>query len=229
MKAEKSGEFVVLLGGDHCGKSSIINTIKCNPEWRVISKETVVADEPTALLKTIEQVFFNIIAKDQYNQYPSDFLLSGFQMILSYMVRQIGECNHQTNVLVDSYYYKVIAKCILRKWINNNIFDIWRAFPQPDKVLFIDSSPYTMWQHSNNGKKSNPFEYYGHDRTLNDFYRFQRDLRDTMLAEITAVPTILIDGNRDLDTIIADIYTHVPGDSIFSPLNNAESFHITQT
>jgi len=229
MQNKKSGQFIVLLGGDHCGKSSILNAIKHNPAWRVISKETIVANESTQLLQTIEQVFFDIIAKNHSDKYPAEFMLSGFQMILSCMIQQIESSTHNINVIVDSYYYKVIAKCILRNWTNNKIFALWRSFPQPDKVIFIDTSPYVMWQRCNNGKKLNPFEHYGRDGNIQEFCQFQLDLRNTMLSEITTLPVAHVDGNKDLDSVIYEVNALILAKPTIKPIKGTHSIHITHT
>ena len=48
-------------------------------------------------------------------------------------------------VVVDSYCYKILARCRLAGVGDNPMFDWWRTFPQPTRVRYLDIPPEKAW------------------------------------------------------------------------------------
>ena len=92
-------------------------------------------------------------------------------------------------VVVDSYYYKILAKCVLTGLVSDSLFSWWRSFPRPGQVIYLDVDPATAWRRSGEGSQLNSFEHYGDVPTWEGFRRFQTDLGQLMVEEIGPVPT----------------------------------------
>jgi thymidylate kinase len=100
---------------------------------------------------------------------------------------------------MDSYYYKVLAKCVLTGLVNEELFAWWRSFCQPRRVIYLDVRPETAWRRSGEGARLNPFEYYGTTPTWEGFRRFQTDLRRLMLTEVAPVPVTVLAESPDVE------------------------------
>ncbi|MEJ8642015.1 hypothetical protein WKI68_12145 [Streptomyces sp. MS1.HAVA.3] len=106
---------------------------------------------------------------------------------------------------MDSYYYKLLAKCRLAGAGDNPMFDWWRSFPQPRRVVYLEVSPETAWRRSREGARLNRLEHYGDVPDRDAFERYQGDLRKTMREEIRDLPVTVIEEHRDPARTAAEI------------------------
>jgi thymidylate kinase len=121
-------------------------------------------------------------------------MLSLLQPIVMYLREQIMTAQSASCIVVDGYYYKILAKCRLLGLVDEEIFAAWRRFPQPTLVIYLDADPETTWRRAE-GSLLNPFEYYGSRPSREGFQHFQRDLATALLGEVESVPVRVVRGN----------------------------------
>lgn len=186
--------FSVVLGPDYAGKSTLLTEMAALGVHCVsYDKEFVGRD--TALINDLRGAFLKRALPAAGDVYSSDFVVTLLQTSVVYLRDQMLRATAGDRpVVVDSYYYKVLAKCRLTGLVNEHLFAWWRAFPQPGQVIFIDVDARTAWRRCDEGARLNPFEYYGTTPTWDGFRSFQNDLRRLLIEEIGALPVNRLDG-----------------------------------
>lgn len=203
---ESSGqptEFSVLLGPDYAGKSSLIGALAGRGVRCVSYDEDFVRPE-CSLVSDLRDGFVSRAVPGVGTAYSGDFVVSLLQTSVVYLRDEALRAAPGQSVVVDSYYYKILAKCVLTGLVNENLFAWWRTFPQPSQVIYLDVDPDTAWRRSDEGARLNPFEHYGARPTRAGFREFQADLRRLMIQEIGVVPmTVLDEPDRVEQTLTA--------------------------
>lgn len=197
-------DFVVLLGGDYAGKSSAIARLAADPgAWRFVSIDTDLLTAQYALLARLRRdVVTDVIAPDK--RYSTDFLTTMLQTAVVHLRDRITDHTHRTLTIVDSYYYKILAKCRLAGVANNHpMLRWWRSFPQPRRVVYLERSLESAWQRCSCGAALNRLEHYGAEPTRAAFDRYQADLDQAMRDEIERVPVSVIDETTPDQTVQA--------------------------
>lgn len=187
-------DFVVLLGGDYAGKSSAIGRLATAPgTWRFVSVDTDFLTAQYALLARLRRdVITDVVAPDKW--YSADFLMTMLQTAVVHLRDRIIDHTHRTLTIVDSYYYKMLAKCRLAGVANDHpMLQWWRSFPQPRGVVYLERSLDSAWQRCGHGATLNRLEHYGAEPTRPAFDRYQADLDQAMRDEIKNVPVSVID------------------------------------
>jgi thymidylate kinase len=187
-----SGDFWVLLGPDYSGKSSVISAVADRTDWRVVSYDEKFLDDGLALVGRLRDNFMSEALRGAGERYSADFVLSILQAAVLFLRDQALSHGGDGPVVVDSYYYKILAKCQLSGLVNETIFEWWRSFPAPRGVIYLDTDPATAWRRAAGGAAVNGFEHYGDRPTWEAFDSFQRDLRRLMLVEVHDVPTWVV-------------------------------------
>ncbi|BAT60111.1 hypothetical protein GJW-30_1_02646 [Variibacter gotjawalensis] len=136
-----------------------------------------------------------------------ELLLSVFSVYLIHLRDRILASGVDKPVIVDSYYYKLLAKCILHGFINDQIFRLWRSLPAPEFVIYLDIDPETAWERSDEGRKLNRLEYYGREPNRAGFERFQADMRALMLRKTNDIRTECIRVQRGCEPTVNAIRT----------------------
>jgi thymidylate kinase len=194
-------EMVVLVGGDYAGKSSVLRAIRAWPEPKVVSCDAGFVPPPYASLGRLRQIFLGDVLQQADRLYSPDYILSGLQMALIYLRDRALHERASHPVIIDSYYYKVLAKCRLCGLNSDAIFSAWRAFPQPDRVIFLRIDPELAWARAVALGGPNRFEHYGKQPTFEAFVRYQRDLEMAILQELNRLPVDVIDAGGSLDEV----------------------------
>jgi thymidylate kinase len=114
-------------------------------------------------------------------------------------------------VIIDSFYYKVLAACSLLGVSHEPTFDYWRSFPQPEGVVYLDVPAEVTWERTGRGAQASAFEHYGEAVSRDGFVRLQTDLRARMLAEVKDLPVTIVDGTAAPDAVLAKIVSAVGG------------------
>jgi thymidylate kinase len=174
--------FTVLLGPDYAGKSSVLRRLAADGSWTVVSYDRGLLDPNAPLVGRVRDEFFGEALKEP-GRYSPDLVLTIMQVAVVHLRDQVAAAP-PGRVIVDSYYYKILAKCRLLGLSNEALFSWWRGFPQPDGVVFLDVPPHVAWRRSGCGADVNGTEYYGDEPTEAGFRAFQTDLRQTLLAEV---------------------------------------------
>jgi thymidylate kinase len=196
--------FVVVLGTDHAGKSSALSQLSGRPEWAVVSTDDELLPGTHALISRLKRQMFTEVLPALHDAYSPDFLVALLQTAVIHLRDQI-EAGQDRLVVVDSYYYKILAKCRLLLGGDSPMFDWWRTFPRPDAVVFLDVSAESAWRRCGYGARSNPLEYYGDHPSWPEFAAYQRDLRKVLLDEVDGLPVRFIDEQHDVTGVVRRI------------------------
>jgi thymidylate kinase len=121
-----------------------------------------------------------------------------------YLREQIMTAQSASCIVVDGYYYKILAKCLLLGLVDEEVFAAWRRFPQPMLVIYLDADLETTWQRARSGLL-NPFEYYGALPSREGFQHFQRDLAAALLREVENVPVRVVRGDASPRSALDEI------------------------
>lgn len=182
--------FWVLLGGDYAGKSSVMTELRASvPAWRYVSVDGSFVDPEHAVLSRLKRALVTETLPGLGSTHSADFATSLLQTAVVYLRDRVLAAGDGTPVLVDSYYYKILAKCRLVGDDENPMFAWWRGFPQPRGVLYLDVPPDVAWTRCAAGAGPNRLEHYGVRPDREAFESFQSDLRKLMLDEVRDLPT----------------------------------------
>ena len=197
-------DFVVLLGGDYAGKSSALARLAAAPgTWRFVSVDTDFLTAQYGLLTRLRRdVITDVVAPDKW--YSTDFLTTMLQTAVVHLRDRVIDHTHCTLTIVDSYYYKILAKCRLAGVANNHpMLQWWRSFPQPRRVVYLERSLDSAWQRCSYGAALNRLEHHGAEPTRTAFDRYQADLDQAMRHEIKSVPVSVINETTPDQTVRA--------------------------
>jgi len=195
--------FAVLLGPDFAGKSTALARLRAgNPARRILSTdEDFLAAEhrPIAQLRRVAGEVIGALGTD----FSPDFLVGLLQTAVVHLrdelLREepVHEGPRRGPLLVDSYYYKILAKCTLAGAGDNPMLAWWRSFPQPVRVVYLDVSPAAAWRRCDRGHGLNPLEHYGRRPDFERFARYQADLSALMFEEIRHLPVTVLGERTD--------------------------------
>jgi thymidylate kinase len=181
--------FCVLLGPDGAGKSSVMRHLaELLPEWRLVSTDSAFIAPEHTLITRLRRDLQDHLLPGLGTAYSADFLASVLQTAVVHLRDQVHGRDPQVPVLVDSYYYKILAKCRMAGIQDTPMYDWWRTFPRPDRVVYLDVPPSAAWRRRGGGAGLNSLEYDGDDGDLAGFERYQTDLRKLMLEEVRDLP-----------------------------------------
>ncbi|MFJ9562644.1 hypothetical protein ACIRQQ_21680 [Streptomyces fuscichromogenes] len=191
--SEKVPEFFVVLGPDHAGKSTALEFISASHACHVITPDCGRHTSERALISRLRQDIISEVGAALGITYSADFLTALSQAIVVHMRDQIMRPENDGPVLVDSYYYKILAKCRLAGADGHPMFTWWRTFPQPRRVFYLDIEPRAAWDRAGQGAGIHGLECDGGKVDEAAFNRYQRDLGKLMRDEISHLPVTVID------------------------------------
>lgn len=197
-------QFWTVLGGDYAGKSEVLHRVGHETGWQVISYDDPYLHAHPIVRWLRESAFFE--AYSQVGQpYSADLAFSLLTPIVLYLRDEVLRTAAHGPAVVDSYYYKLLAKSIITGLADEPASAIWRSLlhPIPQGVVFLDVAPEVAWNRSCG--IVNPFEYYGAEPTWEGFARFQQDLRNVMLDQIKELPVLVVDANRAAAEVATDV------------------------
>lgn len=202
--AVASPAFSVLLGPDYAGKSSVVRALAADG-WHCVSYDREFVEPECSLVDDLRDGFVTRALPGMGSAYSADFLITLLQTSVVYLRDHTLRAAPGRQVITDSYYYKVLAKCVLKGLVNESIFAWWRSFPPPTRVIYLDVDPETAWLRSGEGLRLNPFEYYGEAPTREGFHRFQADLRRLMLREVGPLPVNVLTASGGVGQAVDEI------------------------
>ena len=194
--------FSVLLGPDYAGKSSVMAELRATvPDWRLVSVDTPFVGPEHTVLSRLKHALVPDTLPGLGSAVSCDFVLSLAQTAVVYLRDQVLAAPAGATVVVDSYYYKILAKCRLIGGDDHPVFAWWRTFPQPRHVLYLDVAPEVAWARCASGARVNRLEHHGEEPDRIAFESFQSDLHKLVLDEVRDLPvTRLPDGGTVADT-----------------------------
>ncbi|MFJ6701107.1 dTMP kinase [Streptomyces sp. NPDC091272] len=185
--------FAVLLGPDYAGKSSALSRLeRLAPHWRYLSVDDDRLAPEHGLLSRLRRSVVKDIAPNP-DAWSPDFLTTVLQSAAVHLRDELLRGDPRVPVVIDSYYYKLLAKCRLAGAPDNALLDWWRGFPRPDRVVYLDVPPEITWRRSRRGAALNLLEHYGPRPEWDGFRRYQHDLAKTLRDEIQDLPVTVID------------------------------------
>lgn len=180
--------FVVLLGPDGAGKSSVMAELSARlPGWRAVSTDEPFVAAEHGLVGRLRRAVVDDVLPRLGAAYSAEFLASVLQTAVVHLRDQIAR-RPDGPVLMDSYYYKILAKCRLAGLADHPMYAWWRSFPQPERVVYLEVSPHTAWHRSGEGSRLNALETFGPQGDRFGFESYQTALRKLMLEEVRGVP-----------------------------------------
>ncbi|MDN3352439.1 hypothetical protein [Actinomadura sp. DC4] len=186
--------FCVLLGPDYAGKSTVMTELAGGPSpWRLLSVDDAFLGPAHRLIARLRRDLVTETLPALGTAYSPDFAASLMQTAVVHLRDQVAAYRPLGPVLVDSYYYKILAKCRLLGAGESPLFAWWRSLPQPGRVLYLDLPHETAWRRSGEGAGLNPLEHYGERPEQAAFAAYQADLRKIMLEEIRHLPVSVVD------------------------------------
>ncbi|WP_230646898.1 hypothetical protein [Bradyrhizobium sp. Leaf401] len=137
--------------------------------------------------------------------YSDELLLSVFHVYMVYLRDRIMASAQDRPIIVDSYYYKLWAKCVLLGFVNESIFSLWRSLPRPTYIIYLDIDPELAWRRSSLGRALNRMEYYGSTPSRHGFDKFQLELRDLMLKEVLGISCTRVEVSSDQQPTVEQV------------------------
>jgi thymidylate kinase len=187
-------DFFVLLGPDSAGKSSAMREISATtPSLRLVSTDTSFVGAEHELIARLRRSVVDDVLPGLGEAWSPEFLACLLQTAVVHLRDQLMACDGSAPVLVDSYYYKILAKCRLAGVADSPMYAWWRSFPQPEKVIYLDVPPETAWRRCGFGASLNPLEYCGDGPERSGFEQYQKNLRTLMWEEVGHLPVTVID------------------------------------
>ncbi|MFE2448416.1 hypothetical protein ACWDHW_27155 [Streptomyces melanosporofaciens] len=184
--------LTVLLGPDYSGKSSVLEGLAERGTCTVVSYDKALLDPVYSLIGRVRDEFLTEALRAPAGRYSSDLFLTVVQIAVVHLRDRMMDAPPDRPVIVDSYYFKLLAKCSLLGYDNASLFSWWRSFPPPDQVVYLDVEPAVAWERSGWGAHANPMEHYGEKPTEDSFTRFQMDLGEVMAKEMTGLNVITL-------------------------------------
>jgi len=189
--------FAVLLGPDYAGKSSVMAALaKADTPMRLVSVDSAFLAPEHAVVADLRRATMDMLPS-LGSAYSSDFAMSVLQTAVVHLRDRIVAAGADGPTVVDSYYYKILAKCRLIGIDEHPLFAWWRTFPQPSRVFYLDVSPETAWQRG--GDCANRLEHHGERLERHSFDAFQSDLRKLMLEELGPLPVTFLPEDADVE------------------------------
>jgi thymidylate kinase len=106
---------------------------------------------------------------------------------------------------MDSYYYKILAKCRLAGLDEHPLYAWWRSFPQPRSLVYLDVTPETAWHRAEQGARLNPLEHAGPRPTWFGFESYQKNLGKLLTEEVGRLPVTVVGECATADTAAAAV------------------------
>ncbi len=202
--------FWTLLGPDFAGKSTLLARLQDEHGWQVVSHDDrFVGDHP--LVARLRNCWVDEALVWTGKRYTAELVLAAMHPVILHQRDELARQAGPGPVIIDSFYYKVLAACSLLGVSHEPTFAYWRSFPQPEGVVYLDVPPEVTWERTGRGAQATAFEHYGEEVSREGFVRLQTDLRARMLAEVKDLPVTVVDGTAAPDAVLAKIVSAVGG------------------
>lgn len=192
-----------------------MQALQGRPRWRLVSQDDAFLEGDYVVLQHLKRHFLSHVLTRPEPPYSPAFTLAGLHMAVMYLHDRV-EAARKTGagfVLVDSYYYKIWAKCVLKGLVDRRVFSLWRALPKPDRVFLLHAEPEVLWERSGEGALLNPFEYHGPRPERGAFLRFQEEMTRLMVREAGGCPLEVLEARGSTAEISNAVAHHLEAEA----------------
>ncbi|MEU9478088.1 hypothetical protein [Streptomyces sp. NPDC048191] len=196
--------FWTLLGPDFSGKSTLLSRLHTEHGWHVVSYDDRYL-EGSPLVRQLRETWVDGAFARTGRPYSPELVLAVLHPIVLHLRDELARAANREKVVVDSYYYKLLAKCALLGVEHRELFDYWRTFPRPTGVVYLDLPSAVGWARSGGGHRLNAFEYLGAEPTEAGFARLQDELRGALLKEVAELPLTVLDADVPPASLLARV------------------------
>lgn len=196
------GRFIVLLGIDGSGKTSLLRALAARglrtAQWQQLRDH----DVPAALAPTAPTAVKNGLTPLARAMFIGGHLVAQYE----YLVRPQIETGR--TVVLDSYYFKVLAKERILGVAHPALVDLCAELPQPDLLLHLDVTP----QESRRRKQGriSSYEHFEPDETT--YLTFQTRLAAHLRAAARESGCFLtLNGNQCHEAVVQDALDAMAG------------------
>lgn len=190
------GRFLVLLGIDGSGKTTLLSGLADagvqTASWHELRSHEVPAtlapDGPTAI-------------KNRLTPLARAMFIGGHLVAqYEYLVRPRIEGGVTT--VLDSYYYKLLAKERLLGFAHSALENLCVELPHPDGIIYVDVDPRESFRRKE-GRLS-PYEHFD-DASEESYVTFQSQLARALLTATSNAPgSVILDGSKSRDALVSD-------------------------
>jgi len=190
--------FSVLLGPDFAGKSAVLTALsRRDAGWDCVSVDPDLLAPRHAAIAGLRRLFVEDVLTAAPGTFTPELHLSLMQCAVVHLRDQVMN-SRSSRIIVDSYYYKILAKCLLAGLGGHPVLEWWRTFPRPQRAVFLEVTPASAWERAERGAALNPTE---HGPTAGEirftaFQAYQEALTTAMKRELAGVPTVVIGQSR---------------------------------
>jgi hypothetical protein len=190
----------VLLGADFSGKSSVLRAIRQSTDWQVVSYDDEHVPAHYDFVRRLKPELMNHILPAAASLSP-DLVIAWLHVGVLYLRDLSLELRERGNVIVDSYAYKLLSKCVLKGYAEHPIVRSWRDLPPPDEVILLETPAEHLASRVPSFEQLNPLEHYGDKPTREGFLRFQSDLEAEMRRATAGLPVRAISADAPREVL----------------------------
>jgi thymidylate kinase len=187
--------WAVLVGPDCVGKSSVLRELATRGR-SVVSYDDDMLESRYAVLSQLRRALDTALQGGV--EYSADFLIAGLSLVTFYLRDEMQRRRHGASVLVDSYHYKVAAKCRIFGLDRGRTNLPWQNFPQPDLVIMLRTEDEVLWARASRRTWLNRFEHHGRCPERESFVSLQRELVASLRELARGVPLVEVDAGAPL-------------------------------
>jgi thymidylate kinase len=191
--------LLVLTGTDYAGKSSLLHGLSEElPSWTIVSYDDEFVPPRYEFIRRLKGDLVRTIFPGGYS---ADMLLGWLHVTQVYLRDACAEARERGPVLVDSYFYKLLSKCVLRGLGEHAVVRSWRSFAPPEGVILLELPREELTRRVGDLSRLNAFEHHGRTPTLDGFLSFQEDLQRQLAREVEGIPVTRLDAALPPDVL----------------------------
>ena len=199
----QAGKFVVILGIDGSGKTSIASRLEdfgyCVSSWKRLASIPLPPDQSASDYSTVAYIRglpFGNYLESMPARTRSIFALTLAFAEYDYLIKPKLETG--SLVISEGYYFRIIAKEIVKGVGDLEILKLAKSLPLPDAIVYLHLVPESAF-HRKGGRVSSHETLCAN--SVEDFTRFQERVEKVCDELTVGIRKFTVDSTKDLDTI----------------------------
>lgn len=189
------GHFIVLIGIDGSGKSTLLRALADagvhTTSWHDLRSH----DVPAMLAPNAPTEIKARLTPLSRSMFIGGHLVAQYE----YLVRPALDLGQ--DVVLDSYYFKLLAKERLLGFAQPALESLCLELPQPDALILIDTPPELSW--SRKAGELSSYEHFGAP-TRSNYLAFQEGIDAALRDAAHTLPSAVLDGRQLPSALLAD-------------------------